>query len=78
MRDFTGTNHLLIQSDGQLDFAKLVEPLEEQYCPDSGRPPIHPEVMVRVLLVCSLYNSASFRILCSASPKIPRSDAFDS
>ncbi len=52
--------------DEQLDFAKLVEPLEDCYCPDFGRPAIHPEVMVRALLICSLYNIASFRRLCSA------------
>ena len=49
-----------------MDFAKLVAPLEEYYCPDFGRPAIHPEVMVRALLICSLYNIASFRRLCSA------------
>ena len=27
-RDFIDPNHLLIQTDGQLDFAKLVAPLE--------------------------------------------------
>ena len=43
--------------------------MEEQYCPDFGRPAIHPEVMVRALLVCPLYNIASFRILCSAISK---------
>ena len=66
LRDFIDPNHLLIQIDEQLDFAKLVAPLEERYCPDLGRPAIHPEVMVRALLVCSLYNIASFRRLCSA------------
>ena len=40
--------------------------LEEHYCPDFGRPAIHPEAMVRALLICSLYNIASFRRLCSA------------
>ena len=59
-------NHLLIQIDEQLDFAKLVAPLEHRYCPDFGRPAIHPETMVRALLICSLYNIASFRRLCSA------------
>lgn len=49
-----------------MDFAKLVEPLGECYCPDFGKPTIHPEVMVRALLICSLYNIASFRRLCSA------------
>ena len=66
MRDFIDPNHLLIRIDEQLDFAKLVSPLEERYCPDFGRPAIHPEVMVRALLVCSLYNIASFRRLCPA------------
>ena len=66
LRDFIDPNHLLIQIDEQLDFAKLVAPLEERYCPDFGRPAIHPEVMVRALLICSVYNIASFRRLCSA------------
>ena len=66
LRDFIDPNHLLIQIDEQMDFAKLVAPLEKRYCPDFGRPAVHPEVMVRALLICSLYNIASFRRLCSA------------
>ena len=66
LRDFIDPNHLLIQIDEQLDFAKLVEPLQERYRPDFGRPAIHLEAMVRALLICSLYNIASFRSLCSA------------
>ena len=66
LRDFIDPNHLLIRIDERLDFAKLVAPLEDCYCPDFRRPAIHPEVMVRVLLICSLYNIASFRRLCSA------------
>ena len=66
LRDFIDPSHLLVKIDEQLDFAKLVAPLEEYYCPDFGRPAIHPEVMVRALLICSLYNIASFRRLCSA------------
>ena len=66
LRDFIDPNHLLIQIDEQLDFSKLVAPLEKKYCPDFGRPAIHPEVMVRALLICSIYNIASFRRLCSA------------
>ena len=66
LRDFIDPHHLLIRIDEQLNFAKLVEPLEESYCPDFGRLAIHPEVMVRALLICSLYNIASFRRLCSA------------
>ena len=32
LRDFIDPNHLLIRIDEQLDFAKLVAPLEECYC----------------------------------------------
>jgi transposase len=56
LRDFVDPNHLLIRIDECLDFAKLVEPLEEYYRPDFGRPAIHPEVMVRALLIST--NSA--------------------
>ena len=66
LRDFIDPNHLLIRIDEQLDFAKLAEPLEDRHCSDLGRPVIHPEVMVRALLIRSLYNTASFRRLCSA------------
>ena len=58
LRDFIDPNQLLIQIDEQLDFSKLVAPLEERYCPDFGRPAIHPEVMVRALFICWLYNIA--------------------
>ena len=66
LRDFIDPEHLLIQIDEQLDIAKLVASLDLHYCRDHGRPAIHPEVMVRALLICSLYNIASFRRLCSA------------
>ena len=66
LRGFIDPNHLLIQIDEQLDLAKLVPPLEQRYCPDFGRPAVHPEAMVRALLICSIYNIASFHRLCSA------------
>ena len=66
LRDFIDPNHLLIRIDEQLDFVRQVAPLEDCYCPDFGRPAIHPEVMVRALLTCPWYNIASFRRLCSA------------
>ena len=66
LRDFIDSNHLLIRIDEQLDFAKIAASLEERNCPDFGRPAVHPEVMVRALLIRSLYNIASFRRLCSA------------
>ena len=66
LRDFIDPNHPLIQIDEQLDFAKLMAPLEKLCCPDFGRPAVHPETMVRALLICSIYNIASLRRLCSA------------
>ena len=66
MRDFIDPDHLLIRIDEQFDFAKLAAPLEDRYCPDNGRPAIHPEVMIRALIICSLYNISSFRRLSSA------------
>ena len=47
LRDFVDPAHLLIRIDEQCDFARLVAPLEDRYCPDNGRPAIHPEVMIR-------------------------------
>lgn len=66
LRDFIDPNHLLIRIDQWVDFSKLVEPLKENYCPDNGRPAIHPEVMVRALLISALYDITSFRRLCLA------------
>ncbi len=66
LRDSIDPKHLLIQIDEGFDFQELVEPLEDHYCRDNGRPAIHPEVLVRALLISSLYNITSFRRLCSA------------
>ena len=38
LRDFIDPKHLLIQIDERFDFPKLVEPLEEYYCREQGRP----------------------------------------
>lgn len=66
MRDFLNPNHILIKIDEEFDFEALVKPLEGLYCPDNGRPAIHPEVIVRALLISALYNITSFRQLCHA------------
>ena len=42
LRDFIDPNHPLIRIDEQLDFAKLVGPLEKYSRPEFGRPAIHP------------------------------------
>jgi len=66
LRDFIDPNHLLVEIDEKFDFAKMAEPLEGNYCADNGRPAIHPEVLVRALLISALYNITSFRRLCLA------------
>ena len=63
LRDFIDPNHLLVEIDEKFDFTKLVESLEGNYSPDNGRPAIHPEVLVRALLISALYNITSFRRL---------------
>lgn len=67
LRDFIDPDHLLVNIDEKFDFPKLVEPLEDEYCPDIGRPAIHPEVLIRALLISALYNITSFRRLCLAN-----------
>ena len=67
LRDFIDPNHLLIQIDERFDFQKLVEPLEDYYCRNNGGPAIHPEVLVRALLISSLYNITSFRLSCAVA-----------
>lgn len=54
LRDFIDPNPRLMRTDEELDFANLVQPLEECYCPDFGRPTTHPEVMARALLICRI------------------------
>ncbi len=73
LRDLIDPNRPLIRTGEQPDFVKRAAPREERCCPDFGRPAIHPHVMVRALLICSLYNIASFRRLC---PAISENTAF--
>ena len=47
-----------------VDFQALVRPFKDAYCPDNGRPGIHPEILVRALLLSRLYGIPSFRQLC--------------
>ena len=70
LRDFIDPNHLLIQIDEQLDFAKLVAHLEQRYCPDFGGPAVYPEAMARAFLICSICNIANAQE-ARAQPSIP-------
>lgn len=64
LRDFLAPNHILIKIDEEFDFGKIVKPLENLYCLDNGRPAIHPEVIIRALLISAVYSITSFRQLC--------------
>lgn len=63
LRDFIEPKHLLVRIDANFDFASLVEFLQERYSPHLGRPAIHPEVLIRALLLCAIYNVPSYRQL---------------
>jgi transposase len=63
LRDFIDPKHLLLKIDANFDFASLVEFLQERYSPHLGRPAIHPEVLIRALLLSAIYNITSYRQL---------------
>jgi len=64
LRDFLPEDHLLLQLEAAIDLRPLVAPLKDAYCPDNGRPGVHPEILVRALLISRLYGIPSFRQLC--------------
>jgi transposase len=55
--------HLLIRIDTALDLASYAEPLQAAYRA-GGRPAIHPEIVLRALLLGGLYHVGSDRQLC--------------
>ena len=48
LRDCVDPDHLLIRIDEQFDFGELVDPLEDRYCPDNGRPAIPVSANVKM------------------------------
>ena len=66
LRNFVDPDHLMVRTDVKFHFGKLVATREDRYCPDDAPYSVHPEVMVRALLVCSLYDISPFRRLSSA------------
>ena len=76
LRDFIDPNRLLIRIDEQLDFAQPVEPLEDCYCPDFGRPAIHPKVMVRARWSARCTTSRPSEGCARPLPRISPTDGF--
>lgn len=64
LRDFIDPRHLLLRIDANFDFEALVEFLDGKYSPNMGRPAIHPEVLIRALLLSAIYDITSYRQLC--------------
>ncbi|MGQ9573647.1 MAG: transposase [Dehalococcoidia bacterium] len=64
VRELIPEDHLLLRLEAAIDLAPLVTPLAEHYSPDTGRPAVHPEILIRALLISRLYNIPSFRELC--------------
>lgn len=62
--DFVPEDHLLRQLEKVVDFKRLCAPLRAAYASDVGRPAVHPEVLVRALLIGRIYQVPSFRQLC--------------
>jgi transposase len=64
LRAYIAPNHLLLKIDELLDFSYVVDLVKPFYCVDNGRAAIHPEVLLRALLIGCIYNISSFRQLC--------------
>jgi transposase len=56
--------HLLVQIDTAFDFAALAADLGALYHQRIGRPAIHPEIVLRALLLSTIYQLPSNRQLC--------------
>jgi transposase len=65
LRDCIAPNHLLLHLDSTCDFAALAADLEAFYHPRLGRPGIHPEVVLRALLLAAIYEVPGRRALCA-------------
>ena len=64
LRNYLPEDHLLLQIEQAMEFSAFVRPFKDAYCPDNGRPGLHPEILVRALLLSRLYGIPSFRQLC--------------
>jgi len=64
LRAYIAPNHLLLKIDELFDFSYVVDLVKPFYCPDNGRAAIHPEILLRALLIGCIYNITSFRQLC--------------
>ena len=64
LRDYIASNHILLKIDELFDFSYVVDLVKPYYCPDNGRAAVHPEILLRALLIGCIHNLTSFRQLC--------------
>jgi len=64
LRAYIAPNHILLKIDELFDFSYVVELVKPFYCADNGRAAIHPEILLRALLIGCIYNITSFRQVC--------------
>jgi transposase len=64
LRAYIAPNHILLKIDELFDFSYVVELVKPFYCPDNGRAAIHPEILLRALLIGCIHNITFFRQLC--------------
>lgn len=53
--------HLLRKIDAAVDFTKIYDMVEPQYCADNGRPSVDPVVLFKMALIQHLYGLSSLR-----------------
>lgn len=63
LRDFIPPDHLVRRLDGAFDFGALAATLEQYYVPRLGRPAIHPEIVLRLLVLGLAFGVPSYRQL---------------
>ena len=61
---YIAPNHILVKIDQLFDFSYVVKLVKPFYCADNGRAAIHPEILLRALLIGCIHNITSFRQLC--------------
>lgn len=64
LRAYIAPNHILLKIDELFDFSYVVDLVKPFYCADNGRAAIHPEILLRALLIGCIHNITSFRQLC--------------
>ena len=63
-RDFIDPQHVLLKIEANFNSEGLVEFLADKCSLETGRPAVHPEMLVRALVLSALKNVDSYRQMC--------------